>query len=46
MSDDLMEVRRERPDLANDRDALIAAADENGLFVCGLDKGLPHWGLA
>jgi len=32
--------------LVLDRDALIKAADENGLFVCGIDKGLPGWGLA
>ncbi|MBW9053520.1 LpxI family protein [Rhizobium mesosinicum] len=31
--------------LVLDRDALIKAADENGLFVCGIDKGLPGWGL-
>jgi DUF1009 family protein len=31
--------------LVLDRDALIKVADENGLFVCGIDKGLPGWGL-
>jgi DUF1009 family protein len=28
-----------------DRSAVIAAADEAGIFVCGLDRGLPSWGL-
>jgi DUF1009 family protein len=31
--------------LVLDRGALVKAADENGLFVCGIDKGLPGWGL-
>jgi len=29
-----------------ERDAVIKAADEAGIFVCGLDRGLPSWGLA
>ncbi|WP_086996329.1 LpxI family protein [Rhizobium sullae] len=29
-----------------DRKAVITAADEAGLFVCGLDRGLPSWGLS
>ncbi|KQV81368.1 LpxI family protein [Rhizobium sp. Root1220] len=28
-----------------DRNAVIKAADEAGIFVCGLDRGLPSWGL-
>ncbi|NNH31823.1 UDP-2,3-diacylglucosamine diphosphatase LpxI, partial [Rhizobium sp. SEMIA 4085] len=31
--------------LVLDRQAVIKAADEAGLFVCGLDRGLPSWGL-
>jgi DUF1009 family protein len=29
-----------------ERDAVIKAADEAGIFVCGLDRGLSSWGLA
>jgi len=29
-----------------ERDAVIKVADEAGIFVCGLDRGLPSWGLA
>jgi len=28
-----------------ERDEMIAAADQAGLFVCGIDRGLPGWGL-
>lgn len=28
-----------------DRVAVIAAANEAGIFICGLDRGLPSWGL-
>jgi DUF1009 family protein len=28
-----------------DRAAVIAAANEAGIFICGLDRGLPSWGL-
>ncbi len=28
------------------RSAVIKAADEAGIFVCGLDRGLPSWGVA
>jgi DUF1009 family protein len=28
-----------------DRDAVIAAANEAGIFISGLDRGLPSWGL-
>ncbi len=28
-----------------DRPAVIAAAKDAGIFVCGLDRGLPSWGL-
>ncbi|CAK07724.1 LpxI family protein [Rhizobium johnstonii] len=31
--------------LVLDRAAVIKAADEAGLFVCGIDRGLPAWGL-
>nr|WP_210303207.1 LpxI family protein [Rhizobium aethiopicum] len=31
--------------LVLDRAAVISAADEAGLFVCGIDRGLPAWGL-
>lgn len=31
--------------LVLDRAAVIKAADENGIFVCGIDRGLPSWGL-
>ncbi|ANK85580.1 MULTISPECIES: LpxI family protein [Rhizobium] len=31
--------------LVLDRTAVISAADEAGLFVCGIDRGLPAWGL-
>jgi DUF1009 family protein len=31
--------------LVLDRAAVIKAADEAGLFVCGIDRGLPSWGL-
>lgn len=31
--------------LVLDRAAVIKAADEAGLFVCGLDRELPAWGL-
>ncbi|APO74718.1 hypothetical protein AM571_CH01904 [Rhizobium etli 8C-3] len=31
--------------LVLDRQAVMKAADEAGLFVCGLDRGLPSWGL-
>ena len=32
--------------LVLEREALIAAANASGLFVTGLDRGLPSWGLA
>jgi len=32
--------------LVLEREALIAAANASGLFVVGLDRGLPSWGLA
>jgi DUF1009 family protein len=28
-----------------DREAVIKAADEAGIFVCGIDRELPSWGL-
>ncbi|PDT29829.1 hypothetical protein CO660_10195 [Rhizobium sp. L9] len=31
--------------LVLDRAAVISAADEAGLFVCGIDRGLPSWGV-
>ncbi|MBX5152353.1 LpxI family protein [Rhizobium lentis] len=31
--------------LVLDRAAVISAADEAGLFVCGIDRGLPAWGV-
>lgn len=31
--------------LVLDRAAVISTADEAGLFVCGIDRGLPAWGL-
>jgi DUF1009 family protein len=31
--------------LVLDRAAVLKAADEAGLFVCGIDRGLPAWGL-
>lgn len=31
--------------LVLDRDAVIRTADRAGLFVCGIDRGLPAWGL-
>lgn len=31
--------------LVLERDAMIAAANESGLFVCGIDRGLTGWGL-
>ncbi|MBY3596973.1 LpxI family protein [Rhizobium bangladeshense] len=31
--------------LVLDRAAVISAADEARLFVCGIDRGLPAWGL-
>ncbi|EJC66210.1 hypothetical protein Rleg5DRAFT_1918 [Rhizobium leguminosarum bv. viciae WSM1455] len=31
--------------LVLDRAAVIKAADQAGLFVCGIDRGLPAWGL-
>ncbi|MBY5369848.1 LpxI family protein [Rhizobium leguminosarum] len=31
--------------LVLDRAAVIKAADEAGLFVCGIDRGLPAWGF-
>jgi len=35
-----------RRSLILERDAVIKAADEAGIFVCGLDRGLASWGLA
>lgn len=31
--------------LVLDRAAVIGAADDAGIFVCGIDRGLPSWGL-
>ncbi|MFL5017079.1 MAG: DUF1009 domain-containing protein, partial [Rhizobium sp.] len=31
--------------LVLDRAAVLKAADEAGLFVCGIDRELPAWGL-
>ncbi len=31
--------------LVLERDAVIKAANDAGLFVCGIDRGLPSWGL-
>ena len=31
--------------LVLEREDMIAAADECGLFVCGIDRGVKGWGL-